>query len=484
MPLQNLPSRSCAVPEYAVEEVPFPARGRCVPNTTALIRIRSRSRWKREIDELMAICDEAARRASLAHNPSAEHYESPVSREFVECRLELDDPLLGWMARERASGRMQGFILCSQFTTWVAPAHFRWLSPPAGAAGEISAGEKRNGSLWCALNDCTRDGDPLTTGCTWPRVAELSLVGGLGCGAALVSTLVAWLRSGQVRNPLDGRPYDFLVLQATKNAIPFYRRMGFDHVRAEARHFERLAPLPQAQAQTHTQAEATGVDEESQVTSSGENDGGKESKQLVPQGLGDWLPLRHFEYVVGDVEPSYMMAMQLRTADAGQTTATTTTTAGSANKPVWCRALCDGDNEHSIKAALATAEMPTAPKWLISYIRQVADENTTETSLAARNGGNTAQITRKVATGGYPGTHGASSSSPLMLLWARARATASGAACSSEELARPAKKRRVRRHRKKEPPQRTTLLSFFNPQQPKKGQKGTHSAHAAAVKTL
>ena len=156
MPLQNLPSRSCAVPEYAVEEVPFPARGRCAPNTTALIRIRSRSRWKREIDELMAICDEAARRASLAHNPSAEHYESPVSREFVECRLELDDPLLGWMARERASGRMQGFILCSQFTTWVAPAHFRWLSPPAGAAGEISAGEKRNGSLWRALNDCTR----------------------------------------------------------------------------------------------------------------------------------------------------------------------------------------------------------------------------------------------------------------------------------------------------------------------------------------
>ena len=220
----SLASPACAVPEvpeYAVEDVPFAARGRCAPKTTVLVRVRSRSRWKREIDELMAVCDEAARRASLAHDPSAACYESPVSREFVEGRLELDDPLLGWMARERASGRMQGFILCSQFTTWVAPAHFRWLSPPAGGGGEgKTGGGKRGKPLWRALNDCARGGDPLTTGCAWPRVAELSLVGGLGCGAALVSTVVAWLSSGRVRNPQDGRPYDFLVLQATKNAIP------------------------------------------------------------------------------------------------------------------------------------------------------------------------------------------------------------------------------------------------------------------------
>ena len=65
----SLASPACAVPEvpeYAVEDVPFAARGRCAPETTVLVRVRSRSRWKREIDELMAVCDEAARRASLA----------------------------------------------------------------------------------------------------------------------------------------------------------------------------------------------------------------------------------------------------------------------------------------------------------------------------------------------------------------------------------------------------------------------------------
>jgi hypothetical protein len=35
----------------------------------------------------------------------------------------------------------------------------------------------------------------------------------------------------------------------------------------------------------------------------------------VNKTVGGWVPYRHFEYVVGDVEPSYMMAMRL---DGGQ----------------------------------------------------------------------------------------------------------------------------------------------------------------------
>jgi hypothetical protein len=36
---------------------------------------------------------------------------------------------------------------------------------------------------------------------------------------------------------------------------------------------------------------------------------GKDAR--VNKAVGGWSPYRHFEYVVGDVEPSYMMAMRL-----------------------------------------------------------------------------------------------------------------------------------------------------------------------------
>ena len=54
------------------------------------------------------------------------------------------------------------------------------------------------------LNACERHGDPLDSGCVWARVAELSLVGGLGCGALLVGQLLERMRDGEINAP-DGK---------------------------------------------------------------------------------------------------------------------------------------------------------------------------------------------------------------------------------------------------------------------------------------
>ena len=125
----------------------------------------------------------------------------------------------------------------------------------------------------------------MTTGCTWPRVAEIGLVGALGCGTPLVGALLAWLRSGAVVNPQDGRPYDFVVLQAARGAIAFYERLGFERVLAEGRHFTEWEAVP--------------------------GGGGWE-----PRRIGPWRPYVHYEYVASTVQgqaiaPSVMMALRV-----------------------------------------------------------------------------------------------------------------------------------------------------------------------------
>jgi hypothetical protein len=53
-----------------------------------------------------------------------------------------------------------------------------------------------NGSLSKELDQQERSGDPTNEGVVWPRVAELSLLGALGCGKWLVQTLLAELTRG------------------------------------------------------------------------------------------------------------------------------------------------------------------------------------------------------------------------------------------------------------------------------------------------
>jgi hypothetical protein len=61
-----------------------------------LLRVRSRSRWVAAAPDLVALCDESARRRSLNACPKAAFYDSPLALDFVEDRLQLDEPLEGW----------------------------------------------------------------------------------------------------------------------------------------------------------------------------------------------------------------------------------------------------------------------------------------------------------------------------------------------------------------------------------------------------
>jgi hypothetical protein len=458
--------RVAGAPPYSVDAVPYAAR----PDpeaTTVLVRVCSRERWQRALDELLALCDEAVRRSSLRHDATAECYESPIAREFVEGRLQLDDPLAGWMARERATGLLQGFVLCTTFTTWVAAEHFRWSAAAASttAAAATAAAAAADAELIHALNGCARGGDPLDTGCVWPRVAELSLAGSLGCGAPLVGALLQRLRDGRLRSA-DGGRYDFVVLQATKNAAAFYERAGFRHVGAAARHFTRLQP------QAPTAAAAASGDD----------------LEVVAESVGDWVPFRHFEYVVGDVEPSCMMALRLGAAAAPPSLPSTATQPAC----VWAQAVGEearsggtttaAESEWPALGTAAGGEGPAGagagrrgvapaagagrprtealaarqqqelqqPEWFKDYLRTVVRENAAARAAAraaAAAGGGTK---RKLQAGD------GSRSGALMRMFLRA-------AAGGAHGASPAKKRKVNRHKKpKAPPQKTTMLSFFS----------------------
>ena len=81
--------------------------------------------------------------------------------------------------------------------------------------------------LGAALEAQPRRGDPDNEGVVFPTVAEISLLGGLGGGAAVLSIAA-----------LDELPreYEYVVLQATEMGIPFYEALGFTRVGVVAQH--------------------------------------------------------------------------------------------------------------------------------------------------------------------------------------------------------------------------------------------------------
>jgi len=91
------------------------------------------------------------------------------------------------------------------------------------------------GSLAAELQQQRRFGDPMTTGVVWPRVAEIGLLAGLGCGKALLKLALHELRASGA--------YDFVVLQATMASVSFYEEVGFVRVGAVARYASLGTPL-------------------------------------------------------------------------------------------------------------------------------------------------------------------------------------------------------------------------------------------------
>ena len=85
-----------------------------------------------------------------------------------------------------------------------------------------------DGSIAAALQQQQHFGDPVTTGVVWPRLVELGLLAGLGCGKLLVKLALQELTaSGE---------FDYAVLQATMASVSFYEELGFVRVGAVARY--------------------------------------------------------------------------------------------------------------------------------------------------------------------------------------------------------------------------------------------------------
>lgn len=198
-----------------------------------------RSEWLRLCSKLATVCNEAARRCTLRSNPSAERYEKPLSVSYIKERIEYDDPLEGFIVRTDSEPyQIQGFILTTRFTTWRKT--FRWtFDEPAALITPVDHRMHivdNRGELTKELQSCERDDSNPSQGYSYKRICEISLLGGLGCGSALLSRALSELRQSE--------KYDYVVLQSTKIAIPFYEKHGFVRVGAVTR-FNDIETLPE-----------------------------------------------------------------------------------------------------------------------------------------------------------------------------------------------------------------------------------------------
>ena len=201
--------------------------------------LRNRKAWEAISHELVVVCNEAARRRALLLKPAKARYFKPLSDAYIQDRLYYDDPCFGYSLRDAASKQLQGFVLATNWTVWQKTFQFAPVDTPNAFVSLQDRSQHRcdSSGLAAALNACHRHGDPRKEGVIWDRVCEVSLLGALGCGR--------WLLFRLFRHLLQARTHDFVVLQATHAAIPFYERLGFVRVGtvAMARDNAELPPV-------------------------------------------------------------------------------------------------------------------------------------------------------------------------------------------------------------------------------------------------
>ena len=100
---------------------------RSIPNASrtlegTLLISPSRAEWLTMLGEMVQMVNEAVRRRAA----TAKDASKPLSLEYMADRLDIDDPLVGYVAVMEATGWLQGFVTCTTFTTW--HRDFRWDS--------------------------------------------------------------------------------------------------------------------------------------------------------------------------------------------------------------------------------------------------------------------------------------------------------------------------------------------------------------------
>ena len=192
-----------------------------------------RSDWEDSVSEMVAVCTSAGLHRYLAQEEPQKRFHPPLSRDYIRDRVDIDDPLNGYQIRHKEGGWLQGFLLWTNFTTWTH--FFRWdsLHEQSGVASTAESRlADRDGSLANELEACKRSGDPLVGGIVFPEIAEIALVGGLGCGEYLLRMALDGIRAE--------RKYKFVVLQATDESKGFYERFGFKRVGAVCRYSSQV----------------------------------------------------------------------------------------------------------------------------------------------------------------------------------------------------------------------------------------------------
>jgi hypothetical protein len=203
-------------------------------------QVTNRDHFKECMAEMVLLCNEAMRRTSATRSAS-----KPLSLEYIADRLDVDDPTFGYLVRSK-EGMLQGFVSVTTFTNW--QKNFRWDSLNECSFfydAEEGKGNRKidsDGSLARELAETVRLGDPYNEGIVWPRVAELSLLGALGCGKQLVKLAIEQL---EFQKPSANANYDYIVLQATDNSISFYESLGFVRVGAVTYQDENENKLPE-----------------------------------------------------------------------------------------------------------------------------------------------------------------------------------------------------------------------------------------------
>ena len=195
--------------------------------------VSDRKDWLSLCPKLVMVCNEAARRATLRSNPAADRFDKPLSETYIKERLQLGFPLRGhtiWTKQKdkRSPIGLQGFVVTTNFITWKQTLRFCMDSPAAGLTPidkDIHIWD--DGSITQSMKEVPRFGEVSDKGIVFSRVAEIALLGGLGCGSSLLRKALQDLQ--------ETGEYDFVLLQATKNAIPFYQRHGFVRIGAVAR---------------------------------------------------------------------------------------------------------------------------------------------------------------------------------------------------------------------------------------------------------
>ncbi len=194
-----------------------------LPNSVVWKPIK-RKDWEDSVSELTSVCTSAALRR---YSGPSSKFVPPLSREYIRDRIDIDDPLRGYQIRHASGGWLQGFVLWTNFTTWTH--YFTWdsLHPKCGLASSPYI-KDADGTISKELETLPRTGDPSDSGIVFENIAEIALLGALGCGELLLRMAL--------EDILKCPQYKYVILQATKDSRAFYERFGFQRVGAICRY--------------------------------------------------------------------------------------------------------------------------------------------------------------------------------------------------------------------------------------------------------